>query len=86
MNKDNRKKDLLDKLLKKLDRDKKLMLAYGFYKFRKNAKLDEQIENAKTIQKFCRKVLDTAIKNKIDTQKKLADLMEKLHRKKFFKT
>ena len=85
LNKDNRKKDLLDKLLKKLDRDKKLMLAYGFYKFRKNAKLDEQIENAKTIQKFCRKVLDTAIKNKIDTQKKLADLMDKLHRKKFFK-
>ena len=85
LNKDNKKKDLLDKFLKKLDRAKKMNLAYAFYKFRKNAKLDEQIENAQIIQKYCRKILATTIKNKLENRKKLADLMDKLHRKKFFK-
>ena len=85
INKENRIKDLLNKFINNKEKVKKLHLAYGFYKYYKNVKLDQQIENAKIIQDFCRKVLDTTIRDKLEKQKKLAELMEKLHRKKFFK-
>ena len=85
LNKEKKLKDLLTKFIKKKENAKNLNLAYGFYKFRKNAKLDQQIENAKIIQKFCRRVFDNVIKNKLNKQQELADLMVKLHRKKFFK-
>ena len=85
LNRENRKKELLKKFLDNLDKAKKLNLAYGFYKYYKNTKLDKQIENAKIIQKFCRGVLDTVIKEKLEKQKKLADLIDKLYRKKFLK-
>ena len=85
LNRENRKKELLKKFLDNLDKAKKLNLAYGFYKYYKNTKLDTQIENAKIIQKFCRRVLDTVIKEKLEKQKNLADLIDKLYRKKFLK-
>ena len=53
-------------------------------KYRKNVKLDEQIENAKIIQQFCREKLDTIIKDRMQKRKELADLLNKLFRKKFF--
>ena len=83
-NKEKKLRELLTKFLNKKDNGKDINLAYGFYKFRKNAKLVAQIENAKIIQQFCRKVLDTTIKEKIEKRKKLADLLVRLHRKKFF--
>ena len=42
-----------------------------------------EIENAKIIQDFCRKVLDKVLKEKEEKQKKLAELFDKLYRKKF---
>ena len=85
INRDNRIKDLLNKFIKKKQITKKINVAYGFYKYIKNVKKLIQIENAKIIQDFCRKVLNEVIKNKLDKQQKLVDLMIKLHRKKFFK-
>ena len=52
---DKRKNELLDKFFNNLDKNRKLELAHGLLKFRKNAKLDEQIENAKIIQDYCRR-------------------------------
>ena len=85
INREKRIKELLNKFMKKKNITKKVNLAYGFYKYRKNVKKLIQIENAQIIQNFCRKVLNEVIKIKIDKQKKLADLMVELHRKKFFK-
>ena len=85
LNKENRKKDLLNKFFNNKEKIKKLILANAFYKFRKNAKLDKQIENAKIIQDFCRKVLDKVLKEKDEKQKKLAELFDKLYRKKFLR-
>ena len=81
---DNRKKELLDKFFKNLDKNRKLNLAHGLLKFRKNAKLDEQIENAKIIQNYCRRLLDHIIRDRLEKRKELADLLCKLFREKFF--
>ena len=81
--KDKKLKDLLNKFINKKDNYNKLNLANGFYKFHKNTKLDEKIENAKVIQKFCRGVLDTVIKERLLKRKELAKLLNKLYNKKF---
>ena len=83
INREKRINDLLTKLIDKKDQDKKLTLAYAFFKYYKNTKLDQQIEHAKVIQKFCRRVLDTTVKDKIEKQKKLASFLDELHRRKF---
>ena len=80
---DKRKAELLKKFLDKLDKYRNLNLSHSLLKFRKNAKLDEQIENAKIIQDYCRNILDTIIKDRLEKRKELADLMTKLFRKKF---
>ena len=85
LNKDKRKKDLLDKLVNNGEKIRKLNLAYDFHKFRKNARLDEQIEKAKIIQKYCRRIYDKVLKKKLERQKKMVDLMKKLYRKKYLK-
>ena len=77
LNKDKRKKDLLDKLVNNGEKIRKLNLAYDFHKFRKNARLDEQIEKAKIIQKYCRRIYDKVLKKKLERQKKMVDLMKK---------
>jgi hypothetical protein len=83
LRRDERINELLNKFLDKIDRNKNLYLSYGFYKYYKNTKLDIQIENAKIIQDFCRNVLSTTIKDKLENQKKLKDLINKLYREKF---
>ena len=85
LKKDKKIKNLLTKFINKIDKYKKLNLANAFYKYLKNTKLDEKIENAKTIQKFCRGVLDTVIKDRLLKRKELAELMNKLYNKKFLK-
>jgi len=85
MKKDKKIKDLLTKFINKIDKYKKLNLANGFHKYHKNTKLDEKIEDAKVIQKFCRGVLDNVIKDRLQKRKELADLMNKLYNKKFLK-
>ena len=80
---DKRKDELLHKFFDNLDKDRKLLLYHGLLKFRKNAKLDEQIENAKIIQNYCRGLLNNIIKDRIQKRKELADLLYKLYRKKF---
>ena len=85
INREKRLKELLTRFLRRKDNGKLLLLAYGFYKFRKNAKLDQQIEYAKVIQEFCRKVLDKVIRNKFEKQKQLMDLLNRLYRGKFLK-
>ena len=82
LNREKRINDLLTKFIDKKEQDKKLTLAYAFFKYYKNTKLDKQIEYAKVIQKFCRNVLDTTIRDKIETQKKLADFLDDLYRRK----
>ena len=82
---EKRKNELLDKFFNNLDKNRKLELAHGLLKFRKNAKLDEQIENAKIIQDYCRRLLNDIIKDKLEKRKQLADLLCELFRKKFFK-
>ena len=82
---DKKLKNLLTKFINKKDNYEKLLLYTGFYKFLKNVKLDEKISNAKTIQKFCRKVLDTVIKDRLLKRKELAELLNKLFKKKFLK-
>ena len=84
LNKEKKLKDLLAKLINKIEKVRKQNLAYGFYKYKKNTRLDIQIENAKIIQDFCKKILDKAIKDKIEKQKKFINLMEKFQRKSFF--
>ena len=81
----NKLKNLLTKFINKKDTKEKLLLYISFYKFLKNVKLDEKISNAKVIQKFCRKVLDTAIKERLLKRKELAELMKKLFNKKSLK-
>ena len=83
--KDKKLKDLLTKLLNKYDQIKKLNLAYGLHKFHKNAKLDNQIENAKIIQKYCKNILNTVIKDRLQKRKELAELLNKLYRKNYLK-
>ena len=83
LRRDERINELLNKFLDKIDRNKNLYLSYGFYKYYKNTKLDIQIENAKIIQDFCRNVLSTTIKDRLENQKKLKDLINKLYREKF---
>jgi len=85
MKKDKKIKDLLTKFINKIDKYKKLNLANGFHKYHKNTKLDEKIEDAKVIQKFCRGVLDNVIKDRLQKRKEFADLMNKLYNKKFLK-
>ena len=85
INKENRIKELLTKFLKKLKRAQKLSLSYAFYKYRKNARLVQQIENAKIIQKFCRRVLDSVTKDKVEFQKEFADLLKYFYRRKVLK-
>ena len=82
LRKEERINELLNKFLDKIDRNKNLDLSYGFYKYYKNTKLDIQIENAKIIQDFCRNVLSTTIKDRLENQKKLKDLLDKLYREK----
>ena len=82
LNRENRINDLLTKFIDKKEQDKKLTLAYAFFKYYKNTKLDKQIEYAKVIQKFCRSVLDTTIRDKIENQKRLADFLDYLYRRK----
>jgi len=82
LNREKRINDLLTKFIDKKEQDKKLTLAYAFFKYYKNTKLDKQIEYAKVIQKFCRSVLDTTIRDKIEKQKKLADFLDYLYRRK----
>ena len=81
LKRDKKIKDLLTKLLDKYEQIQKLNLANGFYKYHKNTKLDTQIENAKIIQKYCRNILDTVIKNRLLKRKELAELLYKLYRK-----
>ena len=83
LRKEERINELLNKFLDKIDKNKKLGLSYGFYKYYKNTKLDIQIENAKIIQDFCRNVLSTTIKDRLENQKKLKDLLDKLNKEKF---
>ena len=85
INRENRIKELLIKFYKKLKSSRKLILSYAFNKYKKNARLVQQIENAKIIQKFCRRVLDTVIKDKIESQKEFADLLRYFHRRKVIK-
>ena len=82
LRKEERIKELLTNFLDKINRNKKLNLSYGFYKYYKNTKLDIQIENAKIIQDFCKNILNNTIKDKLEKQKKLMDFMNKLYRKK----
>ena len=83
--KETRIKVIITDFINYKDKSKLLNLAYGLYKWRKNAKLDQQIEYAKIIQEFCRTVLDKVIRNKLDRQQQLIDLMTRLYRRKFFK-
>ena len=83
--KNKKLKDLLTKFINKIDNYNKLILSNGFYKFNKNAKLAEKIQNAKVIQKFCRGVLNTVIKERILKRKELAELLNKLYNKKYLK-
>ena len=83
--KNKKLKNLLTKFINKIDNNNKLLLSHGFHKFNKNAKLTEKIENAKTIQKFCRGVLNTVIKERLLKRKELAELMNKLYNKKYLK-
>ena len=85
LKKEQKLKDLLTKFLNKIENYNNLILSYGFHKFRKNTKLYEKIENAKIIQKFCRGVLDTVIKERILKRKELAELLKKLFNKKYIK-
>ena len=85
LKKEQKLKDLLTKFLNKIENYNNLILSYGFLKFRKNTKLYEKIENAKIIQKFCRGVLDTVIKERILKRKELAELLKKLFNKKYIK-
>ena len=81
---DKRKDELLHKFFDNLEKNSKLLLYYGLLKFRKNAKLEEQNVNAKIIQNYCRGLLNTIIKDRLQKRKELADLLYKLYRKKFF--
>ena len=83
LRKEERINELLNKFVDKVDKNKKLYLSYGFYKYYKNTKLDIQIENAKIIQDFCRNALNTTIKDRLENQRKLKDILDKLHRDKF---
>ena len=83
--KNKKLKDLLTKFINKIDNYNELSLSHGFYKYHKNAKLNEKIENAKVIQKFCRGVLNTVIKERILKRKELAELLNKLYKKKYLK-
>ena len=76
-------KYLLELILYRIERNKDLLLSYSFLKWVKNARLDTQIENAGIIQNYCRKILETVIKKKIEKQKKLAAFLLKLHARKF---
>ena len=82
INREKRINDLLYKFIDKKEQDKKLTLAYAFFKYYKNTKLDKQIEYAKVIQDFCRGILDTTIRDRIEKQKKLADFLDYLYRRK----
>ena len=84
LKKEQRTKELLTKFLNNLEKIRKLHLAHGLLKFRKNAKLDEQIENAKIIQDYCRNILNNIIRDRLQKRKELADLLSQLFRKKFF--
>ena len=81
---DKRKKELLKKFFDNINKNNKLNLAHALLKYRKNVKLDEQVENAKIIQHFCRNKLDTIVKDRMKRRKDLADLLVRLYRKKFF--
>ena len=81
--KEARMKYLLDIILYRSDRNTNLILSYALLKWSKNARRDYQIENAKIIQKFCRRILATAIKQKIECEKKLAKYIFGLRTKKF---
>ena len=77
-------KEILRKYVKRQINNKKRLLEYGLLKYYKNTKLDIQLENAKIIQDFCREQLDKIIKIRLQKRKELADLLNKLYRKKFF--
>ena len=85
LKKEQKLKDLLTKFINRIDKYKKMNLSNGFYKFHKNTKLEEKIQNAKIIQKFCRGVLDTVIKERLLKRKQLAELINKLFNKKYLK-
>ena len=82
--KEKRINELLKKFVDNLTKNRNLLLSYGFLKYYKNTKLDQQLENAKIIQDFCREKLDTIIKDRLQKRKELADLLTKLYRQKFF--
>ena len=60
------------------------MLSNGLLKFYKNTKLDIQLEFAKIIQDYCRDKLNNVVKHRLQKRKELAELLDKLYRKKFF--
>ena len=83
--KEKRIKDILTKYINKIDNYNKLILSKGFYKYLKNTKLEEKMQNAKVINNFCRRLLNTVIKERILKRKELAELLNKLYNKKFIK-
>ena len=85
LKKEKKLKELLKKFVRNLIDNKKLLLSYALLKYYKNTKLDIQIENARIIQDFCRDKLENVIKYRMQKRKELAELLEKLYRKKFLK-
>ena len=82
--KEKRLKELLKKFVNGKINNRKRMLSYGLLKFYKNTKLDIQLEFAKIIQDYCRDKLNNVVKDRLQKRKELAELLDKLYRKKFF--